>query len=243
MKKRLLVLDCSFQGLSLMVGERSSDGQRCHWIYHQHLPDRRGSAEDFNALWQLACAQIPGLSVQDLDGVAVGKGPGSFTGVRIVLSWAAGFALGMGHERWLGFNTLELGAQGFARQQSRPMGVLFMSTRDFGFLSLAQPDGTACTLPLKCSGKGEQLAQFALDRACQHGYALETDALLHLSASHTATDFGMPRVNSQQLWQAVTPCLAEQVTVSAYWADQLPEANYMRQSTAEERLQQSSQSS
>ena len=54
-----------------------------------------------------------GLSACDLDGVVVGRGPGSFTGVRIGVASAKGLAHGLGVPLW-GVGTLDAIAQGFA---------------------------------------------------------------------------------------------------------------------------------
>ncbi|HAH70436.1 MAG TPA: tRNA (adenosine(37)-N6)-threonylcarbamoyltransferase complex dimerization subunit type 1 TsaB [Succinivibrionaceae bacterium] len=47
-----------------------------------------------------------GISKQDLDGIVFGKGPGSFTGVRIAASTAQGLALGL-NLRCAGVSSLE----------------------------------------------------------------------------------------------------------------------------------------
>lgn len=58
----------------------------------------------------LACA---GMSVSDIDGVVCGRGPGSFTGVRIGVATAKGLALGAGCPLW-GVSTLDAIAWRFA---------------------------------------------------------------------------------------------------------------------------------
>jgi tRNA threonylcarbamoyl adenosine modification protein YeaZ len=52
-----------------------------------------------------------GLTWADLDGVAVGTGPGNFTGIRIAVSAARGLALGLGKPT-IGVNGFEARAEG-----------------------------------------------------------------------------------------------------------------------------------
>jgi tRNA threonylcarbamoyl adenosine modification protein YeaZ len=57
--------------------------------------DTRRHAEVIGTLIQAALAQS-GVSVTDLSGVAVGMGPGPFTGLRVGIAAARAFALGIG---------------------------------------------------------------------------------------------------------------------------------------------------
>jgi tRNA threonylcarbamoyladenosine biosynthesis protein TsaB len=60
---------------------------------------RRG-AEGRLLPWVLDLLNERGLRVSDLDGVAVAKGPGAFTGLRVGLSCGAGLAYGRGIGLW-----------------------------------------------------------------------------------------------------------------------------------------------
>jgi len=63
-----------------------------------------------------------GFSASDVDGVVVGRGPGSFTGVRIGVAAAKGLAHGLGAPLW-GVGTLDAIAQAYA-DESVLLGVV-----------------------------------------------------------------------------------------------------------------------
>lgn len=73
----------------------------------------RGQAEKLMPLLEELLTGA-GLGWGDLDAVAVGIGPGNFTGIRIAVSAARGLALGLGRPA-IGISTLEAQAEGVAR--------------------------------------------------------------------------------------------------------------------------------
>ncbi|HHS94531.1 MAG TPA: tRNA (adenosine(37)-N6)-threonylcarbamoyltransferase complex dimerization subunit type 1 TsaB [Rhodobacterales bacterium] len=74
---------------------------------------KRGQAERLMPLLEELLDEA-GIGWGDLDGVAVGIGPGNFTGIRIAVSAARGLALGLGKPA-IGISTLEAQAEGIAR--------------------------------------------------------------------------------------------------------------------------------
>jgi tRNA threonylcarbamoyl adenosine modification protein YeaZ len=73
----------------------------------------RGQAERLMPLLEELLADT-GTDWRDLDAVAVGIGPGNFTGIRIAVSAARGLALGLGKPA-IGVSTLAAQAEGVAR--------------------------------------------------------------------------------------------------------------------------------
>jgi tRNA threonylcarbamoyladenosine biosynthesis protein TsaB len=83
---RILALETSTEWCSVAVG----DGTRWHWH------DERAGHTHSERLLPMADAALAeaGWSLRDLDGIAFGAGPGSFTGIRIGCGVAQGLALG-----------------------------------------------------------------------------------------------------------------------------------------------------
>ena len=85
---RILALETSTENCSVALWR---DGEV---LSHSELAGQRHSEILLAMIEQLL--NEAGSTLQDLDGIAFGAGPGSFTGVRIAASVAQGLALGLG---------------------------------------------------------------------------------------------------------------------------------------------------
>jgi len=85
---RILALDTSTEACSVALLE----GTRCVTRYEE---PGRGHAERILPMIDAVLAEA-GIKLGAIDGVAVGRGPGAFTGVRIAISVAQGLAFGAG---------------------------------------------------------------------------------------------------------------------------------------------------
>jgi len=95
----------------------------------------RGQAERLMPLLEELLAEA-GKDWRDLDALAVGVGPGNFTGIRIAVSAARGLALGLGKPA-IGVSTLEAQAEGTAR----PCLSLHDARRGMTFAQVLGEDG------------------------------------------------------------------------------------------------------
>ena len=100
----ILALDTSSDMLCCAVGRVGTDGAIKVLASRDHMCRRHANEELVNSA--LRALGEAGLSIADVDAVLVGRGPGSFTGVRIGIATAKGLSCGMG-KPLLGGSTLD----------------------------------------------------------------------------------------------------------------------------------------
>jgi len=99
---KILALETSSEYCSVALWHDGAVSERCELVGQKH-------SEMLLAMLD-ALLLDAGLGIRDMDGIAFGKGPGSFTGVRIACGVAQGLALGANLEV-VGVCTLEALAQ------------------------------------------------------------------------------------------------------------------------------------
>lgn len=110
----------------------------------------KGHAEQLMGVIEEAL-QGAGLRYPDLGAVAVSVGPGSFTGVRVGVAAARGFALALKIPA-VGVSTLEaLAAQARAVYGARPVLVVLDAKREEIYAALYAPDGSMLGAPAALS--------------------------------------------------------------------------------------------
>jgi len=89
------------------------------------------------------------LSIDDIDAVALGKGPGSFTGLRMSFSFAKGLCMGRGM-RLLAISDFKIISQPI--KSLGPIGVLIDARRNSVYLALLE-DGDFLIEPIRIDKK------------------------------------------------------------------------------------------
>jgi tRNA threonylcarbamoyladenosine biosynthesis protein TsaB len=125
----------------------------------RHEPMEKGQAERLMPLLEEVLAEA-GLHWPDLRAIAVGTGPGNFTGVRIAVAAARGLALGLGIPA-VGVTRLEALAEGLPRPltvvEDARRGEVYVqsfSETDAGPASLFPVSAVSVTGPVTGSAAG-----------------------------------------------------------------------------------------
>lgn len=134
----LLAVDCATNACSAALWLDGGPGPR------RYQAMRRGHAEALMPMVRAVMAEA-GVAFADLDAIAVTTGPGAFTGIRIGLAAARGFALAA-QLPLIGITTLEAVA---AAQEGCGAHLLVAldSKRTDVYVQLFAPDGKPATAP------------------------------------------------------------------------------------------------
>jgi len=158
-------------------------------------------------LFALLDGLLDGQRVADmgLQAIAYGRGPGSFTGLRIAASFAQGLAFSLGLPA-LGVSTLELQARTLLRRHSLPEQCLLLSTIDARIGELY----AAC---YRCDG--EALLPLDVAQVCR------PEALVLPESGAAGENLPLYLLGSG------APALAGRFEVAGSFPDTLPEAQDM----------------
>ena len=134
----ILAIETSTEYCSAALWQDGKVSERCELVGQKH-------SEVLMAMLD-AVLQDAGFRIQDMDGIAFGKGPGSFTGVRIACGVAQGLAFGA-DVKVVGVCTLEALAQASGRDKviaalDARMGELYLAAyekRNDGWTAVISP--------------------------------------------------------------------------------------------------------
>lgn len=130
----ILALDAALDACSVAI---TADGAARASVSE---PMSRGQAEAIAPMTQRALAEA-GVAMAEIDRIAVSRGPGSFTGVRVGLAFARGLSLAL-NRPCVGVSTLEAlalgdGSQGLRAGYVETPGAAYLAVYDNGAPLLA----------------------------------------------------------------------------------------------------------
>lgn len=233
--KPLLVLNACEELLQVVIGVAGSEEQaRPEVLFAEVWRSRGQSMTLLGPAMEHGLAGL-GLKAGELGGIAVVRGPGSFTGLRIALATAAGMAMGAGLPL-AGLEYLPLLADTAREGLGEPgmrLAVLTHARRGLVYYEeFGAEDGPAGTGPLRLLTLDEALQ--AVGALGQQAAAVLGSGVERLSGAGLALPEGL-RVLPQALCDPSPTALLRAAGRAAYRAE-LPEPLYVRASDAEDNL-------
>ena len=225
----VLFVDASLQGVQIALIDASGVGRVLWQGAHS---ENKGALEQVSRLVAAGLAAV-GMVASDLVGLAVGVGPGSFTGIKVALAFVYGLRSGLDPTLpLLGVSSLEAAARALAVGCGGDILVALPATKTHGFIASSGPSGHQAARLI--DGEAPQ----PLGRAVGGRQIYITGAWPLLAAVATAAGEAAKEWTVAQLAAAALPELVREI--SAAWphgfARELPAPRYLRLSTAEERL-------
>lgn len=139
-----LFIDTSIRGLQMAFMANSAAQPEVVW--QTIVPDNPGSSGQIGALFKQGLNHV-GIDAFGLTSVLVGSGPGSFTGIKIGLSFAYGLVRARaGKLPCHGLSSLELIGKQLANEESRPVQMALAATQSQGFLFRGDASGGQTTV-------------------------------------------------------------------------------------------------
>ena len=177
---KILAVETSTEYCSVALWQDGTVSERCQLVGQKH-------SEVLIAMLD-AVLQDTGYRIQDMDGIAFGKGPGSFTGVRIACGVAQGLALGA-DVSVVGVCTLQALAE--ASGKDKVIAALDARMGELYIAAYEKRNGEWVTMIEPCLCKPGDAPQVPGDKwfGAGSGYAVNDGALsLHYGEQLVGTD-------------------------------------------------------
>lgn len=139
-KDFVISVDTTIKGGTLCLAAVSEKGSRLELLGVHGVFHNQGVAASLAGICTLLLRSA-GLSFADIRYLQVATGPGSFTGIKVGLSFASGIVLAHPHIKVLGVSSLELLAQMY------PGHLIFLpATKKQGYAAMVEKDGGKSSL-------------------------------------------------------------------------------------------------
>ena len=228
----LLLVDTAIQGVA--VGLTPLEGERAGELKWSKVIDSVGDSARLLPIAVESGLETCEIQAKDISGIVITTGPGSFTGLRVGLAYAMGFAAGVESVtsrpmRWLGLSSLGILAAYHSKSlKASAVFVALSATKSSGYAAYMTRTSEAALLPVQV-----------------------TDNLSFYKDSQFISIGDWPLL--EEAWPnkmvrkfKVTPADASFLTLSGYaeiglryWPTRfktsMPAPNYLRKSTVEEK--------
>lgn len=166
-KKALLLIDTTIVGVTMgivLVDQSISSLCKDRQIF---IAAQAGHYENAGSIAMISiladqCLRKVSLHPADIHGIVISTGPGSFTGIKIGLAFAQGWACGLEHPpMWLGVSALEH-AVNFRTSENR-LTLFLPATRTHGFVVEKVAGSTKPARLIDVSSWDQNISRFAHD--------------------------------------------------------------------------------
>lgn len=239
-----LVLDTTLKGVAAAVFRL--DAPESPLVTLALHPENAGSVQAIAGLVQRVLDEAH-VAPEQLGGVVVGHGPGSFTGIKVGLAFVYGWQTALPELRVHGASALDAVAAELARapatdgarSPSAPVAVFLPATKTHGFVAVRRPDGAAAIDAQLVDAGDAKALSIVLSRIPLDATHVVVEGWPLLEAGLQAENLKPRRLTARD---ALSRALAGLARAGARaWPDgyavERPGPRYLRLSTAEERLQ------
>lgn len=245
----LLLIDTSIVGVTVGIMSHSktplgasSEGNLALVAHAGHY-DNAGSIAMISALTD-RCLKQAECHPADIRGIVISRGPGSFTGIKIGLAFAQGWACGLVETPlWLGVSALEQAAiRRSADLGGKKVALFLPATRTHGFLAEAQGALAGSARLIDVSTWDQTSKRFGSD-LFDHATTAQLDIVgTWPLLEKTWQDSGLV-YHARPAKDIAHEALLSMADLAARawpknFSSAIPDPNYLRLSTAEEQLAQ-----
>ncbi len=239
MNDLLLIVETTMQGISLGLSQPSEDTNALKWQKSDDTP--QGTARSLSLCLESGLESLS-KDIRDISYIAISHGPGSFTGIKIGLSWAYGLKAANPNIKFKSVSGLSCAAK-FCHKNvvKKDLQLVFPSTRTHGYQVFVNDDQAKVDLITVDQNEIGQAHLF--EPRDQHEVVLiGAWPALQEKMAKLGREFLTFTHKDIAAWSIKGIFLEAIGDIPVGFSDALPQPLYMRQSTAEEKRQRKGES-
>lgn len=229
-----LFVDTCIHGANIAIADLESS-QDDFWM--KSHGEKYGSATSLSQLWQEGLKELD-IKYNELDAIAVSVGPGSFTGIKIGLSWCYGVeAANAAKIKWLSLSSIEEAVNFWYLKQAQTYTLFLPSTKTHGYIAYKNSDMEQAQSCLVDTGS-MQTPWGSVAALCEGAEVLWGADWPQMQAQLSLATEQKKSLLSKELLDAAMRGMIHKGkrTPEEQLMSEAPQAKYLRKSTAEENL-------